>query len=492
MKDRTDGQNTVFAVSRQDPEKMENETAAYLAVDIGAGSGRHILGSVVNGKISLREVYRFDNNAVEKNGHICWDIDDLYHHILEGIKAAKAEGSVPKTVGIDTWGVDFVFLDKDGRLVGDAVSYRDARTEGVPAEMEREGLSFEELYRRTGIQKLDFNSIYQLRALQKESPELFQKAERLLMIPDYFHYRLTGKIYNEYTAASTTALFDAGRRNWDFELIDRLGYPRRLFGSLAMPGTVIGRFSEEVKNYVGFDCDVCLPASHDTGSAYIAVPAADDTSVYLSSGTWSLLGVEMDTPFITNAGRKANFTNEGGYNGRIRYLRNIMGLWMIQSVRRNTGEKYSYAELEGMAREHGGYTETVNVNERVFIAPDNMVDAIRETLERDGKPLPQSLGETLNCIYYSLADSYAAAIKKLEGITGTIYTGVNIVGGGSKDGYLNELTARATGLPVTAGPTEGTAIGNLLVQMISGGEFADLVAARAAVAGSFQVEHYQK
>lgn len=461
----------------------------YLAIDIGASSGRHILGRVENGKIVLEEIYRFDNNAIEKNGHICWDIDDLYHHILEGLKAVSARGVVPKTMGIDTWGVDFVFLDKDGKLIGDAVSYRDGRTEGIPAEMEKT-LSFEALYRRTGIQKIDFNSIYQLYAIQKEMPELLDRAETLLMIPDYFHYLLTGKIHNEYTAASTTALLDAKKKDWDFELIDLLGYPKRLFGPLTMPGAVIGRFTKEVKDYVGFDCDVCLPASHDTGSAYIAVPAADDTSVYISSGTWSLLGVEMDEPCITKEGMEANFTNEGGYGGKFRYLQNIMGLWMIQSVRRNTGKKYSYAELEDMARENRQYIETVNVNERTFIAPDNMLDAINEVLERDGKPLPQSLGETVHCIYVSLAESYAKAIKKLEGITGTTYTGVNIVGGGSKDGYLNELTAKATGLPVIAGPTEGTAIGNLLVQMISGGEFADIRAARAAVAETFEVKRY--
>lgn len=461
----------------------------YLAIDIGASSGRHILGCINNGRIELEEIYRFDNNVIEKNGHICWDIDDLYRHILEGLKAVKAHGVVPKTMGIDTWGVDFVFLDKDGELIGDAVSYRDARTEGVPAELEKR-LSFEALYQRTGIQKIDFNSVYQLYAIQKENPELLKQAETLLMIPDYFHYLLTGRIRNEYTAASTTALLDAKKKDWDFELIDLLGYPKRLFGPITMPGTVIGRFTEEVKNYVGFDCDVCLPASHDTGSAYIAVPAADDTSVYISSGTWSLLGVEMDEPCITKEGMAANFTNEGGYEGKFRYLQNIMGLWMIQSVRRNTGKKYSYAELEDMAREHSGYTETVNVNERIFIAPDNMLDAINEVLAREGKPLPQSLGETVHCIYVSLAESYAKAIKKLEKITGTAYTGVNIVGGGSKDGYLNELTAKATGLPVIAGPTEGTAIGNLLVQMISGGEFADIKAARASVAETFEVKHF--
>ena len=468
----------------------------YLAIDIGASSGRHILGRVVDGKITLEEVYRFDNGQIRKDGHDCWDIEKLVASVKAGIDAAAAKGPVD-SIGIDTWGVDFVLLDEKGELCSDAVAYRDTRTAGADKEIESAVLSFADLYRRCGIQKTSFNTIYQLWALKKEHPEQLAKAARFLMVPEYLNYRLTGNIVHEYTDSSTTSLLDAAKKDWDFDLIDRLGLPRKIFGKLEMPGATVGEYK---------GMKVVLPAMHDTGSAYLAVPARDDKAVYLSSGTWSLLGVENEKAITSKASCLANFTNEGGAWGRYRYLKNIMGLWMIQSIRRELngvkyvegkggeetaealakiadyekGRKYSFADLEMAARGACAYRVTVDVNDQRFMNPASMIGEVLAAAAADGKP-PATVGELMQCVYLSLAECYADAIRNLSDITGKVYTSINIVGGGCQDKYLNSLTAEATGLEVFAGPIEGTAIGNLIVQMIAGGEFADLAAARAAI-----------
>ena len=468
----------------------------YLAIDVGASSGRHILGRVEGGKIVLEEVWRFDNSQVVKNGHDCWDLGALVASIKAGIDAALAKGPV-ESIGIDTWGVDFVLLDDEKKLVGDPVAYRDARTTGAAEEIERDVLSFADLYARTGIQKAAYNTIYQLWALKKEHPEQLEKAAHLMMIPEYLTFALTGNIAHEYTESSTTSLLNAAKKDWDFSLIEKLGLPKKIFGPLQMPGTVVGTY-KGVK--------VILPASHDTGSAYLAVPARDDHAVYLSSGTWSLLGVENAAPVTTAAARLANFTNEGGAWGRYRFLKNIMGLWMIQSIRRElngvsyvegkandetrealkalsdyeAGRTYSFADLEMSARASQAFTQTVDVNDTRFLNPTSMIGEVLAAAAESG-PAPTGVGELMQCVYRSLAACYAEAIRRLSEITGVTYTSVNIVGGGSKDLYLNALTAEATGLDVFAGPTEGTAIGNLIVQMMTGGEFASLAEARAAI-----------
>ena len=468
----------------------------YLAIDIGASSGRHIIGRVEDGKITLEEVYRFDNSQVRRDGHDCWDIDALVESVKAGIDAAMAKAAI-ESIGIDTWGVDFVLLDANGERCGDAVAYRDRRTEGADAEIEKDVISFADLYARTGIQKASYNTIYQLWALKKEHPEQLEKAAHFLTVPEYINYRLTGRIVHEYTDSSTTSLLDAAKRDWDFDLIDRLGLPRRIFGKLEMPGAPVGEY-KGVK--------VVLPAMHDTASAYLAVPARDDRAVYLSSGTWSLLGVENEAPITGKAAMLANFTNEGGAWGRYRFLKNIMGLWMIQSIRRELngvryvegkdddatkealaqlsdyekGRQYSFADLSNIARGENTYNVIIDVNEQRFMNPDSMTAEVLAAAAAEGKR-PATVGELMQCVYKSLAECYADAIRNLSEITGKAYTSVNIVGGGSRDLYLNALTADATGLEVFAGPTEGTAIGNLIVQMIAGGEFADLAEARKAI-----------
>ena len=473
----------------------------YLAIDIGASSGRHILGHVENGKMVLEELYRFPTPRIRKNGHDCWDIDGLYHSIVEGLKACKAAGKIPVTMGIDTWGVDFVLLDGEGHLVSDAVAYRDRRTDGMDAVV-NELLSPAELYALTGIQKQKFNTIYQLMALKQEHAEQLAAARSFLMVPEYFNFLLTDVRQNEYTNATTTGLVNARRKTWDGELLRKLGLPEAIFSPLAVPGTRLGRFTWKVGQEVGFDCEVVLPATHDTGSAFLAVPARDDEAVYLSSGTWSLLGVENREPITTEESRLQNFTNEGGYRYRFRYLRNIMGLWMLQNIRRElnglpeeamgegasrSGREISFAEMEAAARAAGNFESTVDVNDALFLAPDSMIEAVQESCRRTGQAVPASVGELAQCVYKSLAASYRGAVEDLSRLTGRRYTSINIVGGGAKDHYLTELTAQATGLPVFVGPTEATALGNLIVQMIAGGEYPDLSAARRAVKKSFSI-----
>ncbi|MCQ2389574.1 MAG: rhamnulokinase [Kiritimatiellae bacterium] len=479
----------------------------YLAIDIGASSGRHIRATLENGKIVTEEVYRFDNAQVRKNGHDCWDVEALARHVVAGVKAA---GKVDY-VGIDTWGVDFVLLDEKNEIVGDTVAYRDARTTGMD-EAVNAVVPFADLYAKTGIQKAIFNTVYQLAALKKEHPEQLEKAARMLLVPDYLNFRLTGVLANEYTDASTSALVNARTKDWDWDVIDALGFPRRIFHPLTPAGTVLGPLAPAVRDEVGFDAQVVAPATHDTGSAYLAVPARDENTIYLSSGTWSLIGVENPEPITTPESQAANFSNEGGWHYRYRFLKNIMGLWMIQSIRRELngvdyvegkakgadpaalgvadwekGRKYSFADLEAAARAASGFATRVNCSDRRFFAPDSMIAEVVAACGEAGAK-PATVGELVQCVYASLAENYAREAKALAALTGKTYTSLNVVGGGSKDGYLNELTKRATGLDVFAGPTEGTAIGNLVVQMIAAGEFKDLPEAREAIRRSFDVK----
>ena len=441
----------------------------------------------------LKEVYRFENRLVTKNGHLCWDMDALWNSVLEGLRACRAAGYVPATLGIDTWAVDFVLLDENGGVLGDTVAYRDGRTEGERARLEPV-LPFAEHYARTGIQYQPFNTAYQLTALKREHPEQLAAARTFLMVPDYLNYKLTGVAANEYTNASTTALVGAESRNWDDELIARLGLPRGIFQPIRMPGQVLGRFTAAVREAAGFDCTVLLPATHDTGSAFLAVPARDENAVYLSSGTWSLLGVENAVPITSAASAAANFTNEGGYGGTYRYLKNIMGLWMIQSVRRELGgqapdgARPSFPELIAAAQEAADFPGVVFTGNDRFLAPRSMIEEVKAACAEAGYPRPETTGQLMQTIYNSLARDYRRAVEELQGLTGRACTSLNIVGGGSQDGHLNQMTANATGLPVYAGPTEGTALGNLMVQFLASGEYPDLQAARDAIKQSFTIK----
>ena len=460
----------------------------YLAVDIGASSGRHMLASMKDGKMQLEEVYRFPNGMDDKNGTLCWDVDRLFTEIKNGLKKCKEIGKIPVSMAIDTWGVDYVLLDKDDRILGDTVGYRDSRTEGMDEKV-YEMIPQDELYARTGIQKQIFNTVYQLMAVKESHPEYLEQAESILMIPDYFHFLLTGVKKNEYTNATTGQLVSPKTNDWDYELIEMLGYNPKMFRPVSMPGTVVGDFTEEVQKEVGFNCTVVLPATHDTGSAVLAVPTNDDDAVYISSGTWSLMGIERKEADCSMESMKANFTNEGGYDHRFRYLKNIMGLWMIQSVKKEFTEDLSFAQICEMASRET-IPSIVDCNDDCFLAPKSMIKAVQVFCSSTGQQVPETVGEISSVIYNSLAKCYGDTVQEIEEITGKKYSTIYVVGGGSNAGYLNELTAKYTGKKVSAGPSEATAIGNVIVQMLHDGVFKDLPEARTCVRESFDVVMY--
>lgn len=465
----------------------------YLAIDIGASSGRHILAHMEDGKLQLEEVHRFANGMQEKDGEKCWDFDAIFHEIKVGLKKCKEIGKIPVSVGVDTWGVDFVLLDEADQVLGNTVGYRDDRNLGMDKEV-YQIIPEDELYERTGIQKAIYNTIYQLMAVKKGHPEYLKKAKTFLMVPDYFHYLLSGVKANEYTEATTSQLINPQTKDWDRELIERLGYPVNMFQKVVKPGTVLGALSHKVQEEVGFQCNVVLPASHDTGSAVLAVPSNDPNTVYISSGTWSLMGMERMEADCSQNSRNHNFTNEGGYQYRFRYLKNIMGLWMIQSVKKEwrdeQGMDLSFAEICEEASKQI-IPSLVNCNEERFLAPNNMIQEVQAACAQSGQPVPETYGEIASVIYNSLAKCYGDTILEIQEVTGTTFESISIVGGGSNAEYLNQLTAKYTGCTVYAGPTEATAIGNLMVQMMTRGELKDLESARDCVFESFAVKTYQ-
>ena len=462
----------------------------YLAIDIGASSGRHMLASVADGKMQLEEIYRFPNGMDNVNGTLCWDVKRLFTEIQNGLKKCKELGKIPVSMGIDTWAVDYVLLDKDDRILGDTVGYRDSRTDGMDQKV-YEVISQSALYERTGIQKQMFNTIYQLMAVKEQHPEYMEQAESLLMIPDYFQFLLTGVKKMEYTNATSTQLIDPKTNDWDYELIEMLGYNRKMFRPVSMPGTVVGNFTKEIQEEVGFDCKVVLPATHDTGSAVLSVPTNDDNAIYISSGTWSLMGIERKEADCSMASMQANFTNEGGYDHRFRFLKNIMGLWMIQSVKKEFEEDLSFAEICERASKET-IDSIVDCNDDCFLAPQSMIKAVQDFCRATGQTVPQTVGEIAAVIYNSLGKCYGDTVKEIEAITGNTYDTIYVVGGGANAGYLNELTAKYTGKNVSAGPTEATAIGNITVQMLHDGVFASLPEVRTCIGESFDIKWYRR
>jgi len=451
----------------------------YLAIDIGASSGRHMLCCVKNSKIEYEEIHRFPNGVVDRNGTLCWDLDALYAEILAGIGRCAEIGKIPISVGIDTWGVDFVLLGESDNLIGDTVAYRDSRTMGMDEEVFKL-IPEAELYSRTGVPKMIYNTIYQLMAAKKAG--LLNGAKKMLMIPDYLHYRLTGSgiAKTEYTNATTTGLVNAATGQWDKEVIKICGYPAEIFQEIVQPGTTLGGFTSEVQGIVGFDAKVVAPATHDTASAIAAVPAQTSDVLYISSGTWSIIGTEKEKPDTSAVSMAKGFSNGGGYGNRTIYLKNIMGLWMIQSVKKELGDEYSFAELCTLA-EAETIASLIDCNHRRFFAPKSMIDEIKNACKESGQTIPHTPGQLAAVIYNSLAACYKTAAKELEDITGVAYPAINIIGGGANATYLNELTEKVTGKKVYAGPTEATAIGNALAQMIAAGEFKDIAEARKRI-----------
>ncbi len=456
----------------------------FLAIDIGASSGRHILGHTENGKLILEEIFRFKNGAVKTGGKLVWDDKALFQSIIEGLKKCKELGKIPVSVGIDTWGVDYALLDKNDNLIGEIYSYRDERTLAVMKEVY--GIIPErELYERTGIKEQVFNTVFQLYC-DKKSGKL-EMAETFLMMPDYLHFLLTGVKKNEYTNASTTGLLNAAKRDWDYEIIEKLGLKKSLFKPLFYPCEKVGGLRQEIVKEVGFDCTVYLPATHDTASAIMAVPV-ENNPLYISSGTWSLIGIEMSKENTSEVARKSGFTNEGGFNKTVRFLKNIMGMWMIQNIKKELNDRYDFVELVRLAREAEDFPSTVDVNDLSFFSPDSMITAVKEYCKKTGQQVPETVGELAFCVYRSLAESYKKSVEQIEEITGAKFDKIHIVGGGCQNELMNELTAAITHRTVVAGPIEATATGNLVAQMLAVSEIESLAAGKALIRNSFEIK----
>ena len=448
----------------------------YLAIDIGASSGRHILSHIENERLVLEEIYRFDNNLTQSKDRLVWDIESLFSEVLNGIKKCGEIGKIPKSIAIDTWGVDYVLLDENKKEIKPCFCYRDGRTNAVVDEVESL-VSPARLYSKTGIQKQNFNTIYQLYADKKNGRLL--NAKYFLMMPDYLSFKLTGVCKNEYTNATTTGLVNANAKAWDSDIISALGLPSELFGALNTPSSVVGDFSENIQKAVGFNSTVLFAPSHDTASAVCACPMADN-DLYISSGTWSLIGTEITEPILNDSARKLNFTNEGGIDNRFRFLKNYMGMWLFQNIRRNLNKSMTYDEMMELAKKCGEY-KYFDVNDSTLVAPKNMIDAIGKLIGND------DLGLILNSAYHSLAKSYSEAVTEIETVTGKRFNAIHIVGGGCQDKYLNALTRDYTGKSVTAGPIEATATGNIASQIMRDKKIS-LATAREIVKISFDIK----
>ncbi len=455
----------------------------YLAADFGGGSGRVIAGWLEDGKLTMEEIHRFGNRQVRLGDHVYWDFPALFEDMKAGLKKAASKGYEVESIGVDTWGVDFGLIDRDGQLLGNPVCYRDARTAGMTEKL-FETLNPTEHYATTGIQVMEINTLAQLLSI-KGTAQL-EAAEHLLFMPDLFSYFLTGKATNEYCIASTSELLDAKRREWSWETIEALGLPKRIFGDIVMPGTVRGELRKDIAEETGLkDVKVIAVGSHDTASAVAAVPAieGDGPVAFLSSGTWSLLGIELPEPILTEEARQAEFTNEGGVGGRIRFLQNITGLWILQRLMaewKERGEEQTFGELLPAA-EQASISSIIPVADAAFTNPPSMEKAISDYCRQSNQPVPQTKGEFVRCLFQSLAKKYKDAIEGVNGLLPESLKRLHIIGGGSQNGLLNQFTADALGIPVWAGPVEATAMGNILVQAMAAGEVADLAELREVV-----------
>jgi len=459
----------------------------FLAIDLGASSGRHILGSLVNGTLVMETVHSFKNEMIRRNDNLCWDINYLFEQILIGLKNCHDLGKTPKSVAIDTWGVDFVLLDANNEILGDTVAYRDERTRGI-AQKSFNIMSSEMQYEKTGIIPHEFNTVYQLLAIKEKHPQYLSDAHSFLMLPEYINFLLTGVKKSEYTNSSTTGMLNAFTKDWDKDILTEFDLPLHIFSKPDLPPISLGSLRPEIVEKVGFDTNVILTAAHDTASAVAATPfkQISDDALFLSSGTWSLLGAEIKSPTTSSAAKKMGLSNEGGFGGNIRLLKNIMGLWMIQSVVKelsNKQEEYSYAELDKMA-ELSDIASVIDPEDDTFFAPESMISAIQDACKKSGQTVPQRPGELAKVIYKSLAVCYKKSIEEFEELFNKKFNTLHIIGGGSRAGYLNRLTAEITGKKIICGPVEATALGNIIVQMMHCGIFNSLSEARGHIANT--------
>lgn len=405
---------------------------AYLAVDIGASSGRLIAGYIENDILKMQEIHRFTNGMSEIGDHQGWDVDHLFDEIIIALQKAQKTGLEIQSIGIDTWGVDYMLIKKDGSLADQSYAYRDDHTDGMDEIFYKEVMPLKDLYARNGIQKLIFNTVYQLMAHVKQNPQALQDADALLMMPDYLNYRLTGIAKNEYTNATTAQLVNVQTKDWDYELIERMGVPSRLFKPVCQPGTLCGRLKPEIVEKVGFDCDVVMVGSHDTASAVAAAPLLNFDHIFLSSGTWSLMGVEQLEANCSEESFAHNFTNEGGYNYRYRFLKNIMGSWILQNLRKEL-PAMSFTEQYALAEQGSNFKTVVDVNDQLFLNPKSMKQAFIDYCQQHALQCPTNDAELLYCAYNSLAHCYQTVIQELEEITHKTYSAINIFGGGCQD-----------------------------------------------------------
>ncbi len=462
-----------------------------IAVDIGASSGRLIAGTIEDGKLKLEELHRFKNAMTHIDGHDRWDVDGLFEQIEDGLKKVYEIYPSVSSIGVDTWGVDYALLDRQGELIRKVYAYRDHRTDHTMEEVFEE-IGRDEIYEKTGVQFLQFNTLYQLKEHYKMHPEDVENAKVYMMVPDYLHYKLSGKTSIEYTNATTTQLLNVHTNTWDEELVKVTGFDGAIFVDPIAPGSKLGEVKAEILDKTGFDkMDVVVPATHDTGSAVAAVPAVDKEFAYISSGTWSLMGVESDTPIASELAGQYNFANEGGVYNTYRVLKNIMGLWLIQEVQRIYDYQYSFAELVELAEEVEPFGCLINPNHERFLNPDNMIEEIQAFCRETGQNVPSEPGQIARCIFESLAFQYKEVLLQLGEVYDVPIKRIHIIGGGSKNLLLNQLCADFTGCDVYAGPDEATAIGNLLMQFITNGALDSLTEARKLVMDSFDIRKFE-
>ena len=472
-----------------------NKPLKMLAFDFGASGGRAILGCLQDGKLVTEEIHRFSNDPVEVRGTFYWDVLRLFHEIKQGIlKCANSGHKDIDSIAIDTWGVDFGLLDEQGNLLGNPYHYRDSHTDGMMEEAFKIIPRYE-FYAKTGLQFMKFNSVFQLLALKQHQSPALKQAKTMLLMPDLFNYFLTGVKASEVSIASTTQLLKPGTMEWDTEIIDRLGLPGDIFTGIVASGTVIGSLSPELAKELGVgEIPVIAAAGHDTQAAIVSVPAETSDYAYISCGTWSLMGIESETPIINEKSDALAFTNEAGVDNKTTFLKNIMGLWLVQESKRQwdrEGKSYSFAQLETMAVEAKPFESFIDPEDDFFMAPGDMPDRIREYCRKTNQPVPQTEGEIMRCIYQSLALKYRQTLESLEEVKGGELPVIHMIGGGIKDQMLCQLTANATGRKVAAGPVEATSIGNLMVQAMALGEVKDLQEARQVVKQSFSVKVYE-
>ena len=474
----------------------------FFAVDLGATSGRTILGSLDNGKFELEELTRFDNHLIETNEHFYWDIFALFYEIVLGLKLVAQRDIHIESIGIDTWGCDFVYVDKNGLVLSNPMSYRDPHTFGMMEKYFDEKISKEEVYDKTGIQFMNFNSLFQIYAMRKADNVALENAEKILFIPDALSYMLTGKAICEYTVASTSQILNPLTGDLDQELVESLSLKRKQFGEMTAPATLIGTLTEEVQKMTGLDAiPVIAVAGHDTASAVAAVPAQNEKFAYLSSGTWSLMGIETPKAIITEKSYALNFTNEGGIEGTTRFLKNICGMWIYERCRKEWKDtalannidlsELEHVKLQTEAMKQPAFQSIINPDNTVFANPTNMVKAIQNYCKETGQHVPYGYAEICRCIFDSLALRYRQVFTWLKEFADFDINVLHIIGGGSLNAYLNQFTANSCGITVLAGPQEGTAIGNIMLQAKASSEVKDIWEMRKIIADSIELKRFE-